>query len=312
MGMKDLDIPDPVFLHVGLHKTGSTFLQNKVFPQVEANLISQPRVDYLALSRDYDPVRFRVLLAGQAQLRPGRPTIISQEVLTGRALGSPGWNPLEMAHRLHAAFPRAKVLLVLRSQPSYILSLYCFRVVQRGLEYRSLSSYLERYFEPALRPKLNYHHLVECYRDLFGVDHFRVMAYEQLGRDPCAFVKSILDFMGVDGNISLDYRPVNRGTRQVPVVAVNRVVNLPVETTAQLLQRWGLLSYPAYVSLAKLHYAAKARLLMPLLGRVLGKEQRTMDIPPRWQERIHRSFAPSNHALGRLTGLDLEGMGYPW
>jgi len=301
-----------VFLHVGLHKTGTTFLQRKVFPHLPVNLLVQPRIEYLAEEEDYDPDRFREMLGRQFEIKPGCPTVISQEAFSGRALGSPRWDPFRMARRLHQTFPAAKVLLVVRSQPSYILSLYCFRVVRRGWEYHGLDGYLERYFEPALYPKLSYHRLVETYQELFGPERFKVMAYEQLRRDHHTFVSEVLRFMGMDREVAYDYRPVNQSPRKLPVVQINRLLNLPVAVTAESLLRAGVLTPVKYVALANLYFSAKARLVAPVLERLFRHSFREIRFSPAWERRLQEAFASSNRRLAQMTGLDLASMGYPW
>ncbi len=287
-------------------------MQKNVFPCLPVNLLVQPRVEYLAEAEKYDPDRFREILVSQVEVKPECLTVISQEAFSGRSVGSPGWDPFRMARRLHQTFPAAKVLLVIRSQPSYILSLYCFRVVRRGWEFQDLDSYLEKHFEPALYGKLSYHRLVETYQELFGPERFKVMAYEQLRRDHRTFVTEVLKFMGLDQEMAYDYRPVNRSTRNLPVVQINRILNFPVAKTAEYLRRKGMLTPVQYVTSANLYFSAKARLVAPVLEKVFRGSPREIHFSPVWEKRLHEAFASGNRRLARMTGLDLASLGYPW
>ena len=71
----------------------------------------------------------------------------TQEWLSGSAEGNPIWPWKRAAKKLKEAFPEAHVLIVLREQLDYILSIYAFRVLIRGLEHRDLNQYLNDIFD---------------------------------------------------------------------------------------------------------------------------------------------------------------------
>lgn len=131
---------DRIFLHVGLHKTGSTFLQRRIFPQLQANLNIQQDMSYLATSDNFNPDVFHKIIQAGFETTDHQATIISQEALSGRSDGNPMWDPYLIAERLKRSFPDGRVILIFRDQRDYILSLYAFRVVRRGFERRTLSS----------------------------------------------------------------------------------------------------------------------------------------------------------------------------
>ncbi len=124
-----------VMIHVGLHKTASTFLQRQVFPCFR---------QYVLLSKPYLGTNsaFNALIYGDDTIY--RESLVRQEInavvqhaesdgSTGLILseeefsGHPEYNFVNrglVAHRLARIFPDAEILLVLRSQSDLICSLY--------------------------------------------------------------------------------------------------------------------------------------------------------------------------------------------
>lgn len=123
--------PLEVLLHVGLHKTGTTWLQRRFFDErsigfrlplhrgrdVKAALITP-------FPLDFDPA------AAAARLIPllreggdGTLPVISDERLSGNPHAG-AYDRKEIAERLRAVFPGARVLVVIREQRSMIRSTY--------------------------------------------------------------------------------------------------------------------------------------------------------------------------------------------
>src|SRR5262249_30314594 len=127
---------------------------------------------------------------------PGVP-IISNEDLCG--------NPLQriytgryVADRLHAAFPRAKILIGVREQKAIALSLYRQYLTDFQGDF-PLETFVGRGneqpgFTPILRPDhLEYHRAVGYYQHLYGRKNVLVLPIELLRRDPESYVRSILE-----------------------------------------------------------------------------------------------------------------------
>lgn len=121
-----------IVLHVGLIKTGTTFLQDRVFPAATGlTFVSRPYTqespgfntlqyadpsiyDPSLIAREIDAIRAR---------SDGRPIVISDELLSGY----PFYNYMNralIAERLAAVLPDAQVAVVLRSQLDLLLSIY--------------------------------------------------------------------------------------------------------------------------------------------------------------------------------------------
>ncbi len=297
-------------LHIGYHKTGTTFLQRRILPKVCDNALIATDVSYVAESEAYDPDAFVDDLCRQGLDANGGKTVVSQEVLSGRGDGNPIWDPLRIRARLAETFSQAKVLIVVRNQFDYVLSPYAYRVVIRGLERRSLDGFLEKRFE-WLKRILRYDRLVARYQGQFGRERVLVLPYELLRREPGRFVDQILGFMESKAEIRYDAGRVNPGTRSAAMVKANRALNAPIAIALERSRRAGWLSQDRLVRLSNVHYYVKRRLINPWLRPVAGQWQARIALEPDWRARMQPVFTESNRRLMRLVEQDLEQYAYP-
>ena len=158
----------------------------------------------------------------------------------------PAWDKFRIADRLKQTYPDARLILVLRNQLDYIVSLYMFRLCSRELEYRSLGAYLADLYDRGLESKLLYNLLISHYLDLFGRDNVLILTYEALRRDHIGFAAELCAFMGQMVPAELDTRPTNVSGRSVHVASLNRVANLPLAMALHTPRALGLVSKPTY------------------------------------------------------------------
>ncbi len=126
---------EKVLIHVGLHKTASTYLQQKVFPAVpqflflgKSYLGNNPAFNRLVYADDSlyrsSLIREELRLVQEKMAASGvSGLILSEEEFNGH----PEYNYLnrgQIARRLAENFPHAEILLVLRGQVGLISSLY--------------------------------------------------------------------------------------------------------------------------------------------------------------------------------------------
>ena len=193
-------------LHIGYHKTGTTLLQRRVFPDAEAGFCFVAGVDALqpafvdANPFDFDPEAAREAFEPgirEAQAQALVP-VLSYERLSGGP-HSGGYDSKTIADRLITTFPDARVLMVVREQTSMLISLYKVYVRMGGVA--SFEQYINPPPHSAARAPLfrfdylEYHRLVGYYQGLFGAENVLVLPYELLERRPRAFVRSIGEFV---------------------------------------------------------------------------------------------------------------------
>lgn len=199
-----------LLIHIGYHKTATTWLQGFLFNNPAAGFLSPFTIDqilhFLVLPHplDFNARRCRAFfdLAGHHVTDNGLMLVISREELSGNP-HSGGYNSKELADRLVQVFPSAKVLIVIREQKSMILSTYQQYVKVGGP--MSLTEYLQpttfdKYRIPSFEfDHFKYHRLIKYYLTLFGRSNVLVLPYELFKVKPQAFIEEIRLFCGIEG-----------------------------------------------------------------------------------------------------------------
>jgi hypothetical protein len=306
----------PLLIHIGLHKTASTWLQDHVLDNESFGFCAPwGRMSDAAVERfvTVDPLQFdveetrRYFQEGIDRVtRAGLVPVLTHEALSSQPLLGQYYAP-QVGHWLKAVFPRARVLIVFREQKALIGSLY--RQYVRNGGSRSLEQFIGSGDEPPGWAPLcrlgffEFDRLVEFYRGLFGPARVLALPIELLRRNRAEFVARILSFAGTNPaagtQTQLDAEPANVGWSAATLEIyrrLNRIVprnplgpNPPTSRSIALrifyrLDRW----IPSFVQ-----------------DRVA---RRHMDMIAR---RVASRFAGSNSRLGELLGQDLASFGYP-
>lgn len=197
-------------IHVGYHKTGTTWLQRDVFPTVQgavflpplhrAGDVYRPLLHNLVNRDHFLSTTFRAALAEQ-----GRPAVISYEALVGSPWGE-GHDPYTRAARLAEVAPGAKIIITLRNRDELSKSLYAQYVNEGGhlrpVEFdRSVLSHAYLDSDAA----------VARFESLFP--QVLVLQYDQLRRDPVAAVDEIASFAEVDLSLPENSRRHNQSLK---------------------------------------------------------------------------------------------------
>lgn len=196
---------EPVLIHPGFHKTGTTYLQEVVFASGPGFV--QPWTRQLVYDHIIDPheLAFDVEAARAAfdAARKGAVgdalAVLSEEGLCGNPFNGAREAAIH-ARKLRALFDNAYILLTVRSQPGMLRAVY----IQYLKAYGRRSP--ESFYQPPLYPEFSafdpdifqYHRLAECYAALFGKDRVLVLPQELLQHDEDAFLVEIGRFIGRD------------------------------------------------------------------------------------------------------------------
>lgn len=196
-------------LHIGLHKTASSYVQN-VLSSCRYDLLNEG-VLFPATGTN-DAVVLRTREGAQSGhilfTRPGDPHDLVQELLTelpdsastvllsAEDYSLPRRRPTpEQYLAAFSAFGTIKVVLVLRRQDTWIESFYKQAVDQfNKSETRSFDEYL-RQVGPSV---LDFYARFSPWRDLVGPENFHVLSYDDLP-DGTAMCRRFLDVVGVRG-----------------------------------------------------------------------------------------------------------------
>jgi len=216
-------IDETVLVHVGLHKTATSWLQQHYLPHTRHGFWVPPVVpegktpikdvgqmmiadanNYLVPEEDFEPEQVRSMLR-PLQKPENLVPVVSNERLSGHPISN-GFDRLILARRIRAVFPKAKILITIREQNAIIMSNY--------MQYLKFGGWHspERYLRPpsdARQPALtlqywDYEKLVRNYHSLFGRENVLVLPQEVLRRTALDFVGRIASFMGLPSPKQVD------------------------------------------------------------------------------------------------------------
>jgi len=216
-------------IHIGYHKTGSTWLQKHLFDcpdrgffrlagkpisknhiglrpatRFSRKFIFEPGGSLYALN-EFSPDRMRELL-GECQVVASGVAVLSEERLSGQP-ETGGFDSQKICVRLSQVFDSPKIFIVIREQKPLIASCYLDFLLKGG----TLS--LQKYMNPRNNrsPKFKksyfmFHHLISMYQTVFGKENVLVLPYEMFRDDPDCYFKMLGSFSGASIPDSL---PVN-------------------------------------------------------------------------------------------------------
>ncbi len=191
-----------IVIHVGLHRTGSTFLQKEVFPKLQ-------NVNYVYR---YNMNSRNQLLA--VKLDENKINLISEEGLTRHNFRDDNeTSMIEISNRIYRVFPDARIILVLRDKKEWLNSLY-----KMNCRY-SFDSWFDNIFN---KDDLDFDGYVDHIRGLFS--DVLVLDYGLLRDDPNVFVKQVCDFIGVNVPV-FSNRILNKSLDLVVARRISRIPN---------------------------------------------------------------------------------------
>ncbi|MFZ9691435.1 MAG: sulfotransferase [Phycisphaerales bacterium] len=299
-------------VHVGLHRTGTTWLQRGLFaangPGFHPALSLDEAIDLLVrphpLAWHPDSARARAKAGIEAARAHGRVPVVSCEELSGNPHAG-NRTAVATLDRIAEVLPEARVLLVLRRQPDLILSNHRQFVARGGT--RSLAAYLSpdpAWFRmPRLAPEpFEFDRLASACIDRFGKDRVLVACHEQLVEDPVVFMRRIAEFAGAS--------ITEAALRSLPSERVNASPSGLRASIQRRTNRWLLrddvnpdapfTSWRFRSLLARIDQ----RLLRHLSGPIERRDRRRVEA---W---CRGRFAESNARLAAMTGLELRRYGY--
>ena len=302
-----------LLIHIGYHKTGTTWLQRQIFKKpaygfdspwtrerVTADFIKS---DGLSPLPD-QAISYYRLAAHQSQSR-GFVPVISHERLSGYP-SSGGYDAKIIADNLYNAFPDAKIFIVIRNQYSMLRSWYMQYILDGGV----LSLYnflhppqpqLERI--PHFRASFyEYDRLIKYYNSRFSSNNVLVLPFEMLVNNSETFVSRLFLFNELTPPLIHHIKIINPSKSQSEIL-ITRIANRMFFYNQ--LNPNPLISFPALINhLNILHWLA--RLLSPdalnrYLDRIINNEIGIF---------INSLYRKSNSETEQLLGIDLSKYGY--
>jgi hypothetical protein len=285
-----------VLIHIGYHKTASTWLQkrffikeNGYFKPLSMSEIVESFVIPGCFNFNSENVRLEIskqLFSLDEVLVP----LISHERLSGDPFTG-GRDAKEIAGRLHETFPNGKILIVVREQCSIISSLYKTYVALGGTA--TLKKFLfppqneeQQWFDPSM---YKYDVLIRYYCQLFGRRNVLVMNFDDLLKERTSFCKSISSF----GNATIPIELVGKENESLSDIALIflRYFNI----------LFGLFSsYP--LSFNRSFLWRKLRGAVYRLDRFTNRIKKPRIFKQQVEENLGDYFVESNHMVEEYLG----------
>lgn len=318
-----MDAPDTLYLHVGLPKTATTYLQREVFPTLTRVRYLDTLGHTLFTGADdqghgqgtltscfrrsaevwgsHGGAVLRDLFGCERADRPPGDALVSDE-----GIGRTGSRPALLAAHLAAlagparawGFGRVRVLCVIRRQDRWLASHYA-QVSDRNprASQEDFEAYVRRTLDPSgerygFGMLLDYAALGRHLRSAVGRENLRVLPYELLADDSAGFHARVAAFLGAPtasadgGHQRQNVRSTGEGVWALRPARRSRAVRL---RPGRLL---AALRLPDEVRLTRRVGAESVRLTEPLSAAVL------------------RAYGPSNRAVAEDAGIDLAAYGY--
>jgi hypothetical protein len=305
-----------LLVHIGYPKAASTWLQQTIFNEPKISFTSPwgatsgIAVDQFITTNAFrfsPPSTYQVFEPGLKEAaRQKLIPILSQEMLSCDQIGGRYWSK-EVADRLHAVFPSAAILILIREQKSMVLSSYGQYIRNGGVH--SISHFigadvgrensLPGFSAICRLDYLEYDLLISYYHQLFGKNRVLVLPFELLKSNPYNLIQKILNFVGIDQEVNEFKKSQN--------------INYKAYTLNLMRKMNNFLPPPDF-----------SRKTHPLVWRLAWKTLNTVDrmLPSVIQKEeecrlkkyiadfIGDRFAQSNRQTSQLIGIDLGEYGY--
>ena len=292
-------------VHIGFHKTGTTWFQECVYPRVK-NFRYVPRARVQAALLEPTAFAFDAARAARELGGADAPLLLCEENLSGypHSGGLQGFLTRVLAERIRAALPSARIVMFVRRQPEMIAACYQQYVRAGGTHsaqrYLWPSDWLRGAEAQAFKtPRFSFDHfdydrLVAHYVALFGRENVHVFPYEEIQRDAAAFLARFAAELGLE----LDSATVPTGKQNASysraVAMLARALNRFTDRTVADKRHW--LHVPRWYSVRRLLVESLNK--TGLFGQRAAPEVLLGDGTVAW---IRQRFWESNRALAKLV-----------
>lgn len=293
-----------LIINVGLHKTGTTFLNRSVFPELPNSVhLGKP---FSAT----DPVRLlleQIMHSPYTKLDVESAQGTARDLLSkyntdaitisdGRLSQSAHADRYLIAARLREMFGPAEILISLRRQQDLLRSLY-YQALGTGRAPIKYPEWVQQFHYHRGKNQfdlLNYFTLVDAYAEAFGKNHVHVFLYEQLREDRRAYAERLAGILGVDAEqvVDLFERPA-RNARMSKAHAI--LLRYPAAARVAMKVR----------SILPQHLLGVARGALRLSGSASGR------LPPHLADTSMKTPRQMNRLLMETYDVPLENYGYP-
>lgn len=299
-----------VLVHVGPHKTGTSWLQESLLKNAGGVVYEQSfepsfRAFLEPAYHDFSDRAARdvyVPLLDRARVEK-KPLVISDEALGGRSFGKRFVREV-LAQRIQKVFPHARILMTTREQDAVILSMYG-EYLRYGFS-SSLKAFLtQETGRQAIHPLLDlsyyeWDRALDFYESVFSPEQVLAIPMEWGLAEEGNYPSALEQFVGAPLGLpeELNVASVERSSLSGWALGFLRRANKFVPSDTRYLQRSKLLKP---VSLA--HYVDR---WTPASARRASKDRMRATV----RAMIGDRYAASNQAFQSATDINLKALGY--
>lgn len=295
------------FIHVGLPKTGSTFLQKRFFPSLEDITYCYPKTthksffEYFHMSDDFEfnPLHARRLFEQGLESSNAKETwLISDESFCGTP-----WNGNIVAKRnydrLADIFIEPHIVIVLRNQIDMLDSLYRHYIKCGG------TMSLRKFLTPKVHRKvwsfniLKYGHHVNYLRENFGKNNVTVLFFEDFTKNPVDYFNRWCRVLGL-----AEYSWPENVLHYKENVGISPLFLGFMKFANKFA---GSSKHPSLLLPSSVH--TKTKRFVSFISKVLPPKKGTI-IPQAELYKLLPGIRESNILLQELVNRDLEELGY--
>jgi len=183
-----------IFLHIGIQRTGTTFLQQKIFPIIEEiNTVNLGFKELNSLIKNTEHYNDdQILKKSYSRFKQDKINLITNENIWWHPW-TKGDEKFDKLEKIKQLFPKAKIIFGTREKTDMLLSLYTRDVMDGSI--RSFQKFQE---EIVNINDLNYQPYIDHLIDVFDKKNVYIYKFEDMKKDIHSHVKKICDFIGVN------------------------------------------------------------------------------------------------------------------
>jgi hypothetical protein len=195
-----------IIIHIGYHKTGTSFLNRKFFPNhPKIHHLGKPYRDHKIAEiferiigvKEYDFEQCKALYDKYiSPIREGKIVSITDGRIINHIVDG---NLKNIPSRLLSVTNDASVIIVVRRQYDFLKSLYVQNLSAKNEKF-FFNEWFDHNWEDGmcLKDQINYFDKIQAYIDIFGKENVKVFIYEGLLEDANRFTQDLCDFIGLD------------------------------------------------------------------------------------------------------------------
>jgi hypothetical protein len=317
-----------LYFHIGISKTGSTFLRKTVFPQIDGlDVYIKPMADVIGKTNPYDGT-FRAFFEASPHVWPDRGPVLFEKVFGPRdeqrartrdvlvTDENVGHFMEPVAAREHVArfadvaaqwhFDDVRILVSVRNQATLFASDYAQMSDQRP---EASQEHFEAYVRKRIDPSQHYHSygvrfdydlLYRSLTDAVGAKNVLLRPYEEMKGDQDGFLARWFSFLGIpDEGAAIRSRLARRQPDRQNVRS----------TSTDTWKLASLRSWNVELPAQALLESVGAPATLPL-GRLDWTRPREIRLTDELRREVAGVYADSNRALADAIDTDLSPYGY--